>query len=312
MIDVHYLKKVRLVSVPRVQKLVALLFLTPNYHWFSKVDIQIDGLENIPRHQNVIFAMNHTDRFNYWPFQYQLWRHRGFPYTTVWVKGAYYRNRLLARCFDLVNAIPVPSMKYLIEECFRRRFGRRIGPDEYRYLKDLVDGRVEPLQQLARKSRELVILLQENFVPFVRGQYEQVMGMVAKLSVRALREQRLNLIIFPEGTRSLTLGSGRTGLAQLALYTEAPVVPVGCNNSEKIYPGDSPLARSGRVIYRVGEPLDVSHALRAFRIRQPFELFSETSRKRYRERFEGATLTIMDRINQLVDASYRTEIPQAV
>jgi hypothetical protein len=35
--------------------------------------------------------MNHTDRYNYWPFQYQLWKWQ-YPYTTVWAKGKYYRT----------------------------------------------------------------------------------------------------------------------------------------------------------------------------------------------------------------------------
>lgn len=312
MIDERYLKKVKLVSAPVFQRLVGHLFLTPNYHWFSKVEINIHGLASIPRHRNVIFAMNHTDRFNYWPFQYKLWRLKGFPYTTVWVKGAYYRNRLLAAIFNLSNAIPVPSMKYLIEEGFSQQFGRRIEPDEYRTLKDLVDGKVEKAQALAGKSRELTSLLQENFLEFVRKQHDRAMKMVAELSISALREKNLNLIIFPEGTRSVRLGRGRTGLAQLALKTETPIVPVGCSNSEKVYPGNSPVARSGRVTYRVGPPLEVKGALKPFRIEEPFQLFSRESRERHEDRFEAATLLIMEKINHLVDVQYQTDLPQSL
>ena len=67
------------------------------------------------------------------------------------------------------------------------------------------------------------------------------MEKVAELSRAALCEQKLNLIIFPEGTRSVKLAEGRTGLAQLALHTEKRIVPVACNNSEEVYRGASPL-----------------------------------------------------------------------
>ena len=61
MIDIAYLGNIKLVSVPKVQKLIGRFFLTPNYNFFAKVEIQIEGIEKIPRNKNVIFAMNHTD-----------------------------------------------------------------------------------------------------------------------------------------------------------------------------------------------------------------------------------------------------------
>lgn len=138
MIDIAYLENIKLVSVPRVQKLIARLFLTANYNLFAKVEIQIEGIEKIPRDKNVIFAMNHTDRYNYWPFQYKLWKAKDFPFTTVWIKGKYYRNATVAKVLDACNLIPVPSMKYLIEEFFLKKFGRRIRREEYRAFKDIV------------------------------------------------------------------------------------------------------------------------------------------------------------------------------
>jgi len=120
MVDLDYLKKIRLVSKPMGQRIVAALLLLPNYRIFAKVEIQIENIERIPHGENVIFAMNHTDRFNYWPFQYKLWSMKSFPFTTVWVKGKYYSNALLAKGLDLCNLIPVPSMGYLIEEFYKK------------------------------------------------------------------------------------------------------------------------------------------------------------------------------------------------
>ena len=62
MVDIEYLKHIKLVSIPLGQKLIGTFFLGLNYNIFAKVDIQIENAERIPRGENVIFAMNHTDR----------------------------------------------------------------------------------------------------------------------------------------------------------------------------------------------------------------------------------------------------------
>jgi 1-acyl-sn-glycerol-3-phosphate acyltransferase len=131
------------------------------------------------------------------------------------------------------------------------------------------------------------------------------MSRVGELSKAALLEKTLNLIIFPEGTRSLQLSEGRTGLAQLALHTEKKIVPVGCNNCDAVYSGTLPFARSGKVVYRIGEPVSVQDALKPFRIREKFQLFSKESQLKYKEQFEGVTRIVMERINRMVDERYR-------
>ncbi|MEW6333471.1 MAG: lysophospholipid acyltransferase family protein [Thermodesulfobacteriota bacterium] len=305
MIDIDYLKKIKLVSDPFWQKFVGNLLLFPNYRIFAQVDIRIEHLERIPRGENVIFAMNHTDRFNYWPFQYRLWKLKEFPFTTVWVKAKYYKNAFLAKGLDLCNLIPVPSMGYLIEEFYRKRFGRKMDKGLYRAVRDMIDGRIEAEGLEGRAALEAIQGMGEHFVEFIRGYYETLMARVAELSVTALCEKNLNLIIFPEGTRSIKLAEGRTGLAQLALGTEKRIVPVACNNSDVIYRGSLPIARSGRIIYRVGEPLSVNDRLQSYRIAESFPLFSRESQQRYRERFEGVTRIVMASIEELLDEKYR-------
>jgi 1-acyl-sn-glycerol-3-phosphate acyltransferase len=305
MIDSEYLKKIKLASRPLGQRIVANLLLLPNYRLFQKVDIRIENIERIPRDESVIFAMNHTDRFNYWPFQYQLFRAREFPFTTVWVKAKYYKNAFLAKGLDLCNLIPVPSMGYFIEEYYRRTFNRKMDRGLYRAVKDMIDGRLAEAGPQQRAAIETLQAMGEHFSDYVRTQYESVMEKVAELSRVALCEKKLNLIIFPEGTRSLKLAEGRTGLAQLALHTEKKIVPVACNNSETVYRGSLPFARSGTITYRVGEPLSVNDQLRAFRIREPFRLLSRESQQRYREQFEGVTRIVMESIDRMLDEKYR-------
>lgn len=304
MVDLEYLKNIRLVSNPRSQKLVARLFLKPNYEIFRKLDIRFENIERIPRNENVIFAMNHTDRFNYWPFQYKLWRLK-FPFTTVWVKGKYYRNAYLAKGLDLCNLIPVPSMGYLIEEFYKKRFGKMIDREEYRKIRDVIDGKYEDLETYRKALAETAHLMGDSFVEFIRDLYEKIMARVADLSLYALFEKGLSIIIFPEGTRGSHLGEGRTGIAQVALHTGKTIVPVGCNNSDAVYPGSSPVAKSGWITYRIGEPLTLDHQLKEFRISETFRLLSRESQQKYREQFEGATSVIMKAINAQLDERYR-------
>lgn len=308
MIDIEYLKKIKLVTHPLGQLIVAHCLLLPNYRLFAKVDIRIENAERIPRGESVIFAMNHTDRFNYWPFQYKLLKMREFPFTTVWVKAKYYKNALLAKGLDLCNLIPVPSMGYLIEEFYRKRFNHKMDKGLYRAVKDMIDGRLAEAGPQERAVVEAIQAMGGQFAEFIRGYYEEVMEKVAELSRIALCEKQLNLIIFPEGTRSVTLSEGRTGLAQLALHTGKRIVPVACNNSEEVYTGSLPFAKSGRITYRIGEPLSVNDRLKEFRIHEPFRLLSRESQQRYREQFEGVTRIVMASIEGMLDEKYRRDV----
>jgi 1-acyl-sn-glycerol-3-phosphate acyltransferase len=307
MIDLEYLKKIKLTTRPLGQRIVANFLLLPNYHFLAKVDIRIENIERIPRGESVIFAMNHTDRFNYWPFQYKLFKMKEFPFTTVWVKAKYYKSALLAKGLDLCNLIPVPSMGYLIEEFYRKTFNCRMDRSLYRVVKDLIDGQIAEAGPEQRAAVEALQAMGEHFTEFVRSYYESVMDKVAELSRTALCEKQLNLIIFPEGTRSLKLAEGRTGLAQLALHTQKRIVPVACNNSEEVYTGSLPIARSGQITYRIGEPLSVEDRLKPYRIEEPYRLFSRESQERYREQFEGVTRIVMASIEQMLDEKYRRE-----
>jgi 1-acyl-sn-glycerol-3-phosphate acyltransferase len=66
--------------------------------------------------------------------------------------------------------------------------------------------------------------------------------------------------VYPEGTRSRDgrLYRGRTGVAQLALQSGAPIVPVGLIGTEQIQPVGSNRPRLAKVTVRFGEPLEVA------------------------------------------------------
>ncbi len=305
MIDIEYLKRITVVPQPFAHKVLANLLLWPNYHLFADVDIRIENIERIPTDESVIFAMNHTDRFNYWPFQYRLLRAKKFPFTTVWVKGKYYKNEMLARGLDICHLIPVPSMGYLIEEYYRKHFQTKMDRGLYRTVKDIIEGKIAEFGPNERGALEAIQAMGDNFAQFVHEQYDGIMEKVAALSRSALLEKRLSVIIFPEGTRSVKLAEGRTGVAQLALSTEKKIVPVACNNSDEVYTGSLPFAKSGRITYRVGEPLSVQDKLKEYRIAEPFRLLSRESQKRYKEQFEGVTKIVMESIELMLDDKYR-------
>ncbi len=63
--------------------------------------------------------------------------------------------------------------------------------------------------------------------------------------------------IYPEGTRSRDgrLGRGRTGMAQLALTTGVPIVPVGLRGTQNIQPVGSSRPRLAKVSVAFGEPI---------------------------------------------------------
>ncbi len=294
----------------------------PFFHWLvqallagnlKRVTITMENQQYIPRDRAVIFAMNHTDRFNYVPIMVHLWN--GYRSIAPWVKGKYYQNALMTKLLDATNNIPVPSRGYIITKDFKEVLHRRPDKTEYRLLRDFVDGKIsaEDFHTAASDTlRQYVSTPHGDFDPsteiydrYIQARYQKFMRMVATLSERTLQKENVSLLIFPEGTRSKRLTPGHPGIAQIALKTGVPVIPVGCNGSDKLYPGSSPLARPGTVTYRIGEPLTLEGALAPFAIAKPFEPFTRETEIRYGETFQAATDLIMARINDLLDPEYQ-------
>lgn len=96
-----------------------------------------------------------------------------------------------------------------------------------------------------------------GLIPIEREQARKAM---AALSVAAgVLERGDVLSIYPEGTRSRDglLHRGHTGVAQLALMSGAPIVPVGLVGTDQIQPIGARVPRPfRRATVRFGEPLD--------------------------------------------------------
>jgi len=292
-----------------------------NYAFPRRTQIIIENLERIPQDRAVILAMNHTNIYNYVPFLYQLFREykaqpeRGFPSFAFWAKAHFFHHPLAGKLLATANVIPLPSRGYLLAHDFQDTFDRIPTHAEYRLLRDLIDRRIELDPFLVQANRDLVRFVTtphgefdphiQSYYAFIERQYNRLMRLVTRTSEQALLKQRINLLIFPEGGISFRLRQGQVGLAQIALKTGAPIVPIGANGLDKLYPDLWPFSRGGQALYRVGQPLSVADELAPFAINQPFEPFSRAAQNKFGDRFRAATDLIMERINALLDPPYQ-------
>ncbi len=318
MLDLDRIRRIRLSAIPRFQKVVARVLLMPNYHLPPRVHIEFEGHEQLPD-EPVLIAMNHTDRYNYWPLQYKLWRRLG-RFTAAWVKGKYYEHPLMARFMELVNSIPTVSRGYLIARDFKSTLQRRPSDDEYQAARGWVDEQAEQLDgtelpapegtlpdAILHQPRDLLghafEPARETYAQAVNALFRKMMRRFVELNAEA-RALGLDTVVFPEGTRSIRLSRGRIGLAQIALSQRATVVPVGCSGCDKLYPGGSPWAKGGTVTYRFGAPLR-HEDLADYHVDGPFEPFTPEAEITHRERFQGLVDLVMERIDGLLDEPYR-------
>ena len=321
MITREHLANLKLTNPPRGQIIVAHGLLRWDYLIPRKTNITIEREERIPRGQSVIFAMNHTDFYNYWPFMYQLYRDRGDCYISAWVKGKYYENRLMRWFLDFANNIPLPSRGYVLTKDCQAGLKRRLTSEEYRLLRDWINGIISQEEFMAQADDELSRFVttphgafdpqRQTYAEFIESEYGELMALVAQISEDALLNKNLNLLVFPQGTRSKRLLPGHIGLAQIALKTRVPVIPVGCNGSDKCYRGAAPFSSGGDIVYRVGEPLTVDGDLAPFAIDESYQPFTRAAEARFGDHFRGATDLIMARINDLLDPEYQFD-PDAV
>ncbi len=312
MLDLARLHRISLSARPRIQRIIGTAFLAPQYHAYPGVEIVLEGLENLPDGP-VIFAMNHTDRYNYWPFQFQLWQARG-RFTATWVKGKYYENELLGWFMELNNSVPTVSKGYLIAKDFHTVMQRNPSNEEYMALRDLVNGargvdevKDEVPAAILRDERlvlgRVFMPSREDYGEGMRDLYRLMMQRFVALNQEAIRKN-LDVIIFPEGTRSVRLSKGHIGLSQLALKFGQTIVPVGCNGCDLVYPGSSPVARAGRIVYRLGKPITPQEQ-DPYRPEKDFVPFDPVDEALYKDSFQGLVDVVMDRINGLLDVRHQ-------
>jgi 1-acyl-sn-glycerol-3-phosphate acyltransferase len=311
MLDQKRLDAIHLSGHPLGQRIFANCFLRTNYAFpLTRTRVEIEGLENLPRTGGAFLIMNHTDRYNCWPFQTEMHK-RGLGYTATWVKGKYYENPLMGWFLDRMNNIPIPSKGYLLTKDVQETLGRNPTSDEYSLLKDYADGKRS--QEELRDAIHLPDLRtflhsREAALPYpldLKNRFEKQMARIVEIHREAL-EKGLNLMVFPQGTRSRRLTRGHTGVAQMVLHLGVPIVPIGCSGSDRCYSGNLPLSSGGTIRYRVGAPLRPGVELSAFSPETPYLPFTPEAEK-HEAKFRALTDFMMERLNELVDPEYRFE-----
>ena len=120
-------------------------------------------------------------------------------------------------------------------------------------------GKAEYFTGRGPKGRALASFLSAlGYVPVDRANAKA--GLAALAAAREVLEGGGAFAIYPEGTRSLDgrLHRGHTGVATLALDTQAVVVPAALVGTERVQPVGTRFPRIRRVTVRYGAPLDFS------------------------------------------------------
>jgi len=327
MLDIGRLERIRLSRYPLTQRLVGRILLV-NRSWLPGFETVLENVERIPP-EPVIFAMNHTDRYNYFPFQVALWRELN-RFTATWVKGKYYENAFVAGFMEKTNQLPTISRGYIITKDFVAAMKRVPTADEYEILRRWVDAvaaasdghggdassefsdiPADPAEVLPEPllTEPRNVLghpfdpTKEDYASYVDSTFRIMMQRFVDLNEQAARVG-LDILIFPQGTRSKRLLPARIGISQIALHLELPIVPVGCNGSDGLYPGGSPWAKKGRAVYRIGDPIH-HDAIPELHIDEPFEPFTPDAEQKHREKFEALASLVTERIEPLLDEPYR-------
>ncbi len=308
MLDLAQLDRIRFAPRSWAQIALQRYFLWPQFNIHPRVRIDFEGYEKVPKGP-VVFAMNHTDYYTFFPFMAELIR-LSDRFTAAWVKGKNYDPPAMARFMEITNQIPVPSRGYVIARDFLSTMGRRPTEDEYAGLRAHLGGAPAPAsvpRAILDTPRDI---LGRAFDPsresypdaldaLLRAMNERFVGLNAKAF-----EAGLDLLVFPQGTRSIRLSRGRIGLAEVALHFRKTIVPVAANNLDLIYPGSSIFAKGGHVIYRFGDPIPYED-LRAYAPDEPWVPFTPEAESAHRATFQALVDMVMDKIDEGLDERHK-------
>lgn len=316
MLDIARLERIRLDRYPLTQRLVGNILLI-NRGLIPGFETVVEYADRVP-HEPVIFAMNHTDRYNYFPLQLWLWREWN-RFTAVWVKGKYYENAFVGGFMEKTNQLPTISRGYIITKDFQAAVKREPTDDEYQQMRRFVDavamGQGVGTESMAESLPEALLQQPRNvlghpfdpdkqdWASYIDSLFRIMMQRFVSLNEQAARVG-LDILIFPQGTRSKRLLPGHIGIAQIALHLKLPIVPVGCNGCDVLYPGGSPWAKRGKVTYRFGDPI-THDDVRAMHIDEPFAPFTPDAEKKHQTKFQALSDLVTDRIEPLLDEPYR-------
>jgi 1-acyl-sn-glycerol-3-phosphate acyltransferase len=104
-------------------------------------------------------------------------------------------------------------------------------------------------------------LARAGHIPVPRGDARAAVKTMT-LAAQIVRDQKISLLIFPEGGRSRK-GEMRPfmeGAAYIAIRAGVPLVPVGLKGTREVLPYGSGNIRGGPVLLRIGDPIPTDQA----------------------------------------------------
>lgn len=306
MLDVETLRSLHPVPRPLSHKLLLRLVHRLDYWSGARTRIVVENLEALPEDPRVFLAMNHTDRYSTAPLLVTLMRRRD-RFAATWVKGKYYEDPRMAAFMNASNQIPLPSWGYLLASRFKAVAERKPSDAEFAALQAHSRGEAPATDALAPALLEqLTAAFGAPTLPEGVSQlYAAMMDEVLRINSEAL-DCGLSILVYPEGTRSLRLTRGRTGLVQVAGRLGVPIVPVGCSGGDVLYPADSPISSGGTVTLRVGAPLrwDDDDTLGPHRVDAPYTPLTREATAAHGAAFRAQTDVVMAAIEALIDPQY--------
>ena len=280
--------------------------------WFAfprRIRVRAEGLQRVPvRGVRAILASNHSHWYDFVPLRCTLFTELG-RFAATWIKVRAFQNTAWRFYFARTGNVPLASRGYIISADFLSVHGRKPTEEEYRPLRDHVNGlakmpRGAIFERLGTLGRDL---LGWKFDPEASTYREAVLGcyttmMRASLQVcgRALQADHL-LHVNPQGTASQRLTPGRTGVIQAALALDCCVVPVGISGMCGAFAPYSLRPLGGQIVIRFGEPYRPSRE----GLREDFQVFDPAHEEKNREYLERQAGILMERINDLCDPEYR-------
>jgi hypothetical protein len=235
------------------------------------------------------------------------------------VKGKYYESTFVGAFMEKTNQLPTISRGYIITKDFAAAVGRVPTDDEYEAMRAWVDAVAHgegdgagpaagtlPDALLGRARDVLGYAFdpdKQDWATYVDATFRTMMARFVSLNEQAARVG-LDILIFPQGTRSKRLLPARIGIAQIALHLGLPIVPVGCNGTDRLYPGGSPWAKHGRALYRFGEPIRYED-VPELHVDGGFAPFTPDAERRHADKFEALADRVTECIEPLLDEPYR-------
>lgn len=272
--------------------------------WFlmRNADMQVEGLDEVA--DNALLAMNHTHLYDWIPIRWALARlgRRMCTFT----KPRSYTGKMLGAFLHTSGNIPLGSRGYVISADFRVLIGRAPTEEEYRDLRDWVDGKADapaPLGDMRKILETPRSVLDYPFDPATQTYAEMVNEVFARMGrgaadlARTALDGGVSAVITPQGVFSSRLTPGRIGGVQFAAAIGVPMVPVGLSGMNEVF-ADGMRARQPRLHFRVGSPIEIQ-------LPDDHVAFEKASEDRNRAVLESETQRVMEAINELLEPAYQ-------